>query len=87
MSVAELFLCAPCMKRRCRVLRLRSWEKWRCFVDLESGGKTAALQILEVEGGTPGGNADNDERKGLAGKAICKTMKTKGEQIALVDRP
>jgi len=58
--------------------------KW--FVHLESGGKTAALQILEVEGGTPGGNADNDERNGLAGKAICKTMKTKGEQIALEDR-
>ena len=55
-------------------------EKWRCFVHLESGGKTAALQILEAEGGTPGGNADNDERKGLAGKAICMTMKTKGEQ-------
>ena len=49
-------------------------------------GKTAALTILEVEGGKPGGNADNHERKGLAGKAICKTMKTKGEQIALEDR-
>ena len=80
MSVAELFFCAPCTKPRRRVLRLRSWEKWRCFVHLESGGKTAALQILEAEGGTPGGNADNDERKGLAGKAICMTMKTKGEQ-------
>jgi hypothetical protein len=53
---------------------------------LRQAGKTAALQILEANGGTPGGNADNDERKGLAGKAICKTMKTKGEQIALVDR-
>jgi len=29
---------------------------------------------------TPGGNADNSETKGLAGKAICNTMKTKGGQ-------
>jgi len=28
----------------------------------------------------PGGNADNSETKGLAGKAIRKTMKTKGRQ-------
>src|SRR5712672_1810666 len=55
MSVAELFLCAPCTKPRRRVLKLCSWGKWRCFVHLESGGKTAALQILEAEGGTPGG--------------------------------
>ena len=27
-----------------------------------------------------GGNADVDQRKGLAGKAICKTVKTKGPQ-------
>jgi len=31
---------------------------------------------------TPGGNADGCERKGLAGKAICKTMKTKGHKVA-----
>ncbi len=29
-------------------------------------------------GKTPLGNADNRERKGVAGKAICKPMKTKG---------
>jgi hypothetical protein len=56
-------------------------EKGKWFVHLESGGKAAALQILEAEGVHPGGNADVCERKGLGGKAICKTMKTKGEQI------
>jgi hypothetical protein len=29
---------------------------------------------------TPGGNADNDQNKGVPRKAICKTMKTKGRQ-------
>ena len=29
---------------------------------------------------TPGGNADGYQNKGVAGKAICKTMKTKGRQ-------
>jgi hypothetical protein len=43
-------------------------------------------QFWRWKGAHPGGNADNHERKGLAGKAICKTMKTKGEQIALEDR-
>src|SRR6266481_6290635 len=28
----------------------------------------------------PGGNADGYQNKGVAGKAICKTMKTKGRQ-------
>jgi len=28
------------------------------------------------------GNSDGYQNKGLAGKAICKTMKTKGEQFA-----
>ena len=28
----------------------------------------------------PGGNADDCQNKGVARKAICKTMKTKGEQ-------
>ena len=28
----------------------------------------------------PGGNADVDQSKGFAGKAICKTMKTNGRQ-------
>ncbi len=32
---------------------------------------------------TPPGNSDGYQNKGLAGKAICKTMKTKGEQFAL----
>jgi len=31
----------------------------------------------------PGGNADVYQRKGIAGKAICKTMKTKGRQIGI----
>ena len=31
----------------------------------------------------PLGNSDGYQNKGLAGKAICKTMKTKGEQFAL----
>src|SRR5947209_916220 len=33
---------------------------------------------------TPGGNADVYQSKGLAGKAICKTMKTKGRQNRFV---
>ena len=32
----------------------------------------------------PGGNADDYQNKRVAGKAICKTMKTKGEQIDLL---
>ena len=32
------------------------------------------------EDDTPGGNAESDENEGVAGKAIHKTMKTKGEQ-------
>jgi ABC-type sugar transport system substrate-binding protein len=31
-----------------------------------------------------GGNADNYQNKRVAGKAICKTMKTKGEQTGLL---
>ena len=30
---------------------------------------------------TPGGNADGCEKKGVTGKAIRKSMKTKGRQI------
>jgi hypothetical protein len=37
-------------------------------------------QFWRRQGYTRGGNADVCERKGLAGKAICKTMRTKGEQ-------
>jgi hypothetical protein len=32
---------------------------------------------------TPGGNADRYQTKGVAGKAICKTMKTKGRQTGI----
>ena len=35
---------------------------------------------------TPGGNADGYQNKRVAGKAICKTMKTKGEQTGLLRR-
>jgi len=41
-------------------------------------------EVEEAEGRsgppTPGGNADDCEAEGLAGKAIRKTMKTKGQQ-------
>jgi len=33
---------------------------------------------------TPGGNADDYQNKRVPGKAICKTMKTKGEQTGLL---
>ena len=35
---------------------------------------------------TPGGNADVYQKKDVAGKAICKAMKTKGEQLGLLRR-
>jgi len=35
-------------------------------------------RIWWSEGCHPGGNADDYQNKGIAGKAICKTMKTKG---------
>jgi len=55
------------------------------------GGKPLIIDVLpkmhlgtrirnDVRTPHPGGNADVDQRKGLAGKAICKTMKTKGPQ-------
>ena len=34
----------------------------------------------EVRTPHPGGNADDYQTKGVAGEAICKTMKTKGRQ-------
>jgi len=40
--------------------------------------------MAEILGVTPGGNADVSQSKGLAGKAICKTMKTKGRQNRFV---
>jgi len=41
--------------------------------------------MLGATRGPPGGgNADRCEYKGVAGKAICKTMKTKGEQKPLI---
>jgi len=38
----------------------------------------------EIRGYTPGGNAEDFENKRVAGKAIRKTMKTKGRQITVV---
>jgi hypothetical protein len=35
---------------------------------------------VDSKGPTPQGNADEYQNKGLAGKAIRKSMKTKGEQ-------
>src|SRR5258705_96198 len=35
---------------------------------------------------TPRGNADNYQNKGVARKAICKTMKTKGAQFDVLRR-
>ena len=42
------------------------------------------LNGVNCWGVTPGGNADVYQRKGLAGKAIRKTMKTKGRQNRFV---
>ena len=39
---------------------------------------------MRFGGYTPGGNAEDFENKRVAGKAIRKTMKTKGRQIAVV---
>ena len=35
---------------------------------------------ISVPDPTPGGNSDIYKNKSVGGKAICKTMKTKGEQ-------
>ena len=43
-------------------------------------GKSTCCASEKRFGGTPGGNADVSANKGFAGKAIRKTMKTKGRQ-------
>ena len=42
--------------------------------------RKTARTLKSVIEGTPGGNADHYKNKGLTGKAIRKTMKTKGRQ-------
>jgi hypothetical protein len=42
--------------------------------------KVGALQVDERSSPHPGGNADVYQNKWIAGKAICKTMKTKAHQ-------
>jgi hypothetical protein len=44
----------------------------------KENGTPNRAALLWWEGVHPGGNADRFENKGLAGKAIRKTMKTKG---------
>ena len=58
---------------------------WICLIDLEVfDSETQIADELETRRPPhPGGNADVSQNKGVAGKAIRKTMKTKGEQSAI----
>jgi len=47
-------------------------EKWSWFVHLESGGKAAALQILEAEGYTLGATQMFVKGKGLGEKQFVR---------------
>src|SRR6266481_5039870 len=47
-------------------------------------GEVGGGMLGATRGPPGGGNADRCEYKGVAGKAICKTMKTKGEQKPLI---
>src|SRR5579864_2360057 len=68
-------------KERKERTRVRKRMKRR---DLPAETPIASERRRERDGAycpTPHGNADSFERKGVAGKAIRKAMKTKGEEI------
>src|SRR5579864_6012146 len=68
-------------KERKERTRVRKRMKRR---DLPAETPIASERRRERDGAyspTPQGNADSFERKGVAGKAIRKAMKTKGEEI------
>jgi len=64
--------------------RVRKLLKTRSLSNCRKLLNTEAIEVWSTEitekGETPGGNADRCEKKGVAGKAIRKTMKTKGRQ-------